>query len=103
MTPGQLARQQDASIILHSSLFESSPLTNLTDIGIFFGLYETSTLFPVRQEKNDSNEMKRTKLVGSSIVSAAVGVNTVFKDLPEPVECTFRLQNKPGMVMDKLR
>ena len=98
VVPDQLSPQQDAAIIsLPPSLFER--ITNRSYTGLFFGLYETATLFPVGRGNADSRTTKHTQ-VGSHIVAATVGPGTEsdFQDLQEPVTSVFHLQPTQGMV-----
>ena len=89
---GQLSPQQDAAIRLPPSLFEE--LNNLPNVGVFFGRYETSTLFPVG--RNISNG--RQTLVGSQVLAATVGQNLSLRNLPEPVTVTLKLQTREVLV-----
>ena len=75
------------------SVFEQ--LNNLPNVGVFFGRYETSALFPVR--RNSSNTGRRTQ-VGSQVLTATVGQNMPLRNLSEPVTITFNLQTRQGMV-----
>ena len=92
--PSQLSPQQDAAIRLPPSLFEE--LNNLPNVGIFFGRYENSTLFPVR--RNITNG--RLTQVGSQVLAATVGQNLPLRNLPEPVTITLslKLPIRGGMV-----
>ena len=97
MMPGQLSPEQDAAIGLPPSLFKHIDTRINNNIGLVFGLYDRPTLFPVGGQ-NNSQIGKRTE-VGSSIISALVGVDLEFQNLAQPVTSTFRLQNKSEMVI----
>ena len=101
MVPGQLSPKQDAAIGLPPSLFEhiDTHINNYT--GLVFGIYDRPTLFPVRGQNNSQKGKKRTE-VGSSIISALVGVDLELQNLTQPVISTFRLQNKSEMVIQIL-
>ena len=70
------------TISLPRSVFERVNSTNST--GLVFTLYEEPTLFPVR---NNTNNSVTTTVVGSRIIAANVAErNTqIFEDLPEMV------------------
>ena len=90
--PGQLSPQQDAAIRLPPSLFEE--LNSLPNVGVFFGRYETSTLFPVRRASNNGRQTQ----VGSQVLAATVGQNLRLQNLSEPVTVTLKLQSREGLV-----
>ena len=85
--PGQLSPQQDAAISLPASLFQT--ITDREDVGIFFALYNSSTLFPVDGGKN-RNESRRRE-VGSRVLAATVGPGLDFQNLMENVTIVLRL------------
>lgn len=95
MTPGRLLLQRDAAISLPQSLFQM--INNSDDIGVFFGVYEMATLFPVG-EANTASDPSRQFQVCSNVVAATVGQNTSIQNLEEPVTVVLRLQTKQGMV-----
>ena len=84
--PGQLAPQQDAAISLPASLFQT--ITDREDVGIFFALYNVSTLFPVNGGRN-RNEPRRRE-VGSRVLAATVGPGLNFQNLMENVTIVLR-------------
>ena len=86
VTPGQLSPQQDAAISLPASLFQI--ITDREDVGIFFALYNTSTLFPVNGGRNRSDSVQRK--VGSYILATTVGLGLNFQNLTENVTIVFR-------------
>ena len=97
VTLGKLLPEQDASVILPGSLFER--ITNTPDIGMTFGFYSETVLFPVGKGSAESKSIEGRKTrVGSLIASATVGVNQRFQNLQDPVLNTFQLQIPPGMV-----
>ena len=83
---GQLAPQQDAAISLPASLFQT--ITDREDVGIFFALYNVSTLFPVNGGRN-RNEPRRRE-VGSHVLAATVGPGLNFQNLMENVTIVLR-------------
>ncbi len=85
--PGQLAPQQDAAISLPASLFQT--ITDREDVGIFFALYNSSTLFPVDGGRN-RNASRRTE-VGSRVLAATVGPGLDFPNLVDNVTIVLRL------------
>jgi hypothetical protein len=91
-TSSQQSSQQDAAITLPPSLFET--LTDRPSVGVFFGRYEMSSLFPVG--RNASNG--RLPQIGSQVVAATVGQNLPLQNLPEPVTVTLKPQIREGLV-----
>ena len=85
--PGQLTSKQDAAISLPASLFQS--ITDREDVGIFFALYNESTLFPVKGERNRS--IIRRPEVGSRVLAATVGPDLNFENLEDNVTVVLRL------------
>ena len=71
----------------------------MPSVGMFFGLYENATLFPVGGENSDISAPRQPQ-VCSNILSATVGQNMDLRNLNEdPVKLTFRLEDKlPGVV-----
>lgn len=69
-----------ASIMLPPSLFANISRVN---VGLFFALYRTSVLFPVRNMTGVVDG--RNTIVGSSIIAATVGPGLFFENLAEPV------------------
>ena len=102
VTAGELLSEQEATIRLPSSLFRR--INDTEHIGMTFGFYNESTLFPISNEStllpiSDESKMKgRQTQVSSLIASAIVGRNKEFPDLNDPVRNTFQLQIPPGMV-----
>lgn len=97
ITSGHLSSQQQAAINLPASLFKHVSKPN---VGMFFGLYENATLFPVGGASTDSSAPRQPQ-VCSHILSATVGQNVDLRDLSleESVMLTFRLEDKlPGVV-----
>ena len=83
LLPGQVA-----SAILPATIFNQ--IRNLEDtdveaIGVFFSLYEESSLFPIADPPNNTR-------IGSPVVAATVAGRT-FRDLPEPVIVLVRLND----------
>ena len=83
---GQLSSHQHAAVDLPASLFHQ--INDHTSIGIFFMLYETTTLFPVDDEESvNSNETE----VGSHVLSVTVGSGLNFQDLLHNITILLRL------------
>ena len=80
LLPGQVA-----ATILPATIFNQT--RNLEDeaIGVFFSLYEESSLFPIADPPNNTR-------IGSPVVAATVAGRT-FRDLPEPVIVLVRLND----------
>ena len=95
MTPGLLSPQQNAAISLPQSLFQM--INNSDDIGVFFGVYETATLFPVG-EANIASDPSRQFQVCSNVVAATVGQNMSIQNLEDSVTVVLRLRTKQEMV-----
>lgn len=85
--PGQLLPQQDAAISLPASLFQT--ITDREDVGIFFALYNLSTLFPVDGGRN--RNALRQREVGSHILATTVGPGLDFPNLVDNVTIVLRL------------
>ena len=77
LLPGQVA-----SATLPATIFRN---LGDTDVGVFFSLYEESSLFPIADPLNDTR-------IGSPVVAATVAGRT-FRDLPEPVLVLVRLDD----------
>ena len=83
---GELDPTQDAAVNLPASLFQQ--IDNRTEIGIFFALYDTPTLFPVNKGRNvHSNEAD----VGSPVLSITVGPGLKFRELEHNITVVLRL------------
>ena len=90
---GQLPPAQNAAIRLPASLFKRIDDHDDDDVGIFFALYDNSTLFPVDGGSNVSNDIDipmRTE-VGSHVLAATVGPGLDFPDLTDNIIIVFRL------------
>lgn len=83
--------EQDAAISLPASLFER--VNDQENVGVFFALYETATLFPVGGENavSGGNTTRQTQ-VGSQVVAATIDSNQELTNLENPVTIVFRLQ-----------
>ena len=84
--PGQLFPQQDAAISLPASLFQT--ITDREDVGIFFALYNSSTMFPVNGGRNSGDPRRRE--VGSRILATTVGPGLNFQNLTKNITIVFR-------------
>ena len=74
-----------AAVFLPGPLFQS--ITNRTNVGIFFNVYDTGVLFPITKETNAST----TTVVGSPVLAATVGFGQNFNGLAEPVTILLQL------------
>ena len=91
LNPAMSSSQQDAedaTITLPPSLFGTLAEINLPTIGVFFGRYETPTLFPVGRNITNGRETQ----VGSQVIAATVGQNLPIQNLSEPVIITLKTQ-----------
>ncbi len=73
-------------------------ITDRTQVGIFFALYNENTLFPVREEVNVAGGPRGTTVVGSPVVAATVGPRLSFNGLQNPVQINLRLMSSPDSV-----
>ena len=89
VTPGELQPQQDAAISLPNSLFQM--ISDRTNVGVFFALYDTPTLFPVDGGSNINSDATRQTEVGSRVLAATVGPGINFQNLDDPVVIVLRL------------
>lgn len=87
MNPSQFSLEHEAAISLPASLFQT--ITDREDVGIFFAVYNTSTLLPVDGGVN-RNAPRRTE-VGSYILAAIVGPGLDFSNLMDDVTIVFEL------------
>ena len=89
--------EQGANISLPLSLFQT--INGITNVGVFYGIYNSSTLFPVTAPQgNDTNADRLTQIV-SNVVAVTVGrVDMTFENLPQPVTIVLGLQKEEGMV-----
>ena len=92
-----LPPQQGASVSLPASLFQT--IKNGSNVGVFYGIYNSSILFPVSASQgNDISAVRQTQLV-SNVVAVTVGQNDMtFENLPQPVRIVLGLQKKEGIV-----
>jgi hypothetical protein len=85
--------REGTGIELPGSLFEQLD-DQLTSVGIFFGLYETASLFPT----GGTTSTSRTIEIYSQIVAATVGQNLTIQNLEPPVKISFEPQKIDGRV-----
>ena len=71
------------------NLEELLPNTTTGEVGIFFVVYDQSTLFPVGED-GPNNEMN---VVGSSVVSFTIAGLRPGTVLPQPILIDFRIIN----------
>lgn len=89
--PEEISPEQDA-INLPPALFKKEMISDYDNIGLFFILYNSSTLFPVNAGKNLSSDRSIETVVGSRIIAATVGVNLTLHNLEEQESVTIVLQ-----------
>ena len=91
--------REGTGIELPASLFQQlgDQLTG-SSVGIFFGLYETATLFPTGGTSSDS----RTTEIYSQVLAATVGHNLTIQNLESPVTISFKPQKLEGKVSSTL-
>lgn len=89
VTPGELAAEEVAAISLPPSLFDEVT-DGRENVGVFFAVYDISSLFPVTQDSANGSNMTDT-VVGSSILASTVGPGIEFNNLTEPVAIILRL------------
>ena len=89
----------DTAIRLPASLFERIKDRANAYVGVFFGRYETATLFPVGEASVNSSAPRQIQ-VCSQVLAATVGQNMSLQNLEHPVRVMFRLLNhcKGGVV-----
>ena len=76
-------------MFLPASLFQSINTTE-TSVGIFYTVYETGNLFPIRNATEGTNASVKT-VVGSPVLAVTVGPRLNFSNLTEPVTILLRL------------
>lgn len=81
-TPGRLLSGEKAAIHLPPSLFSEI----VGNVGMFFGLYETATLFPTSGQSSEGKEIR----VISPVLAATVSQNLNIANLEEPVTAAFK-------------
>ena len=91
-----LPPQQEASVSLPASLFQK--IDGSSNIEVFYGIYNSSILFPVSASQGNDTSADRQTQVVSNVVAVTVGRNVPFQNLPEPVMIVLRLQKEEGMV-----
>ena len=92
-----LPPQQEASVSLPASLFQT--IDGSSNVGVFYGIYNSSILFPVSASQGNDTSADRQTQVVSNVVAVTVGRNDVpFQNLPEPVMIVLRLQKEEEMV-----
>ena len=96
VTSDQLAPQLDAAIDLPPSLF--GLIGDRTNVGIFFALYDTPTLFPVEGGRFLNVMEPAERVVGSHVLAATVGPGINFENLQDPVTIVLRVQRIDGTV-----
>lgn len=61
------------------------------NIGIFFVLYNTATLFLINQSRKVNTNASTVTEVGTNILAATVGANMNFQNLTDNVTIVFRI------------
>ena len=99
ITSDGLSPQQGASVSLPASLFQT--INSSFNIGAFYGIYNSSILFPVSASQgNDTSADRQTQLV-SNVVAVTVGLNDMtFENLPQAVRIVLGLQKEEGIVSE---
>ena len=82
-----LPPEQSAAIDLPASLFRN--IDNRSFVGLFFALYDDSTLFPVGNTSRNDEGLLQTR-VGSPVLATTVGPGITFENLEENVTVTLR-------------
>ena len=92
--------REGTGIELPASLFQRLKLGDplMSSVGIFFGLYETATLFPTGGTTSDS----RITEIYSQVLAATVGQNLTIQNLESPVTISFKPQKLEGKVSSTL-
>ena len=94
---GKLSPQLNTAVRLSASLFQQ--IDDRPNVGIFFALYESSSLFPVGGETvNNISASPIMTVVGSQVLAATVGSGINFQNLSEAITIVFRLQVPDGSV-----
>ena len=97
VTQGQLAPELDAATNdLPPSLF--GLIGDRPNVGVFFALYDASTLFPVEGGRFLNVEEAVERAVGSRVVAATVGPGIHFDNLVDPVTIVLRALPIEGVV-----
>ena len=95
---GEHSPEINSTIRLPASLFQRvKDRANNAYVGVFFGRYETATLFPVGGASVNSSAPRQIQ-VCSQVLAATVGQNTNLQNLEQSVTLMFRLQSKEGVV-----
>lgn len=89
--PGQLPLQQDSAVSLPASLFER--FDDHENIGIYFTIYKSPTLFPVGRKNTDRKVPGKQTEVGSQVVGINVDTSQDLVDLEEPIIIVLRPVN----------
>lgn len=100
-TSDGLSPLQGANISLPHSLFQM--INSSTNVGVFYGIYNSSTLFPVAAPQGNDTSVDRQTQVVSNVVAVTVGQNDMrFENLPQPVTIVLGLQKEQGMVSSEI-
>ena len=85
-----LAPEEIGTVFLPPSLF--TRMESGAEVGIFFSLYESPSLFPIAGESDLPSEDGIMSQVGSSVVAATLSAGqTEFTNLTDPVIVVVRL------------
>ena len=88
--PGQpLQNDQDAAIRIPALLFNL--INDRDNVGLFFALYDTPTLFPVGGGNDVNSNAPTGTEVGSRILAATVGPGLNFQNLTVNITIVLRL------------
>ena len=90
-TPTTLEPNQTAFINLPATLFSRHAMEGNDNVGIFFTVYKTPSLFPVASQEAGIGRSPREVRVLTTVLAASV-VNTMVENLTAPVAILLRLQ-----------
>lgn len=88
-----LESDQDASISLSPSFF-ANVANETANLGIYFALYVTPSLFPLRDPDAVEQGVELTNqstVVASSVLACTVATGALFTNITPPIEINLRL------------
>ena len=84
-----LAAGQDASITLPPAAFAATPQT--PHVGVYFALYHTPVLFPLRSPEGGVATNATRTVVASSVLATTVSTDLLPSNITPPVQIQLRL------------
>ena len=100
---GLSTQQTETSRVSLPPLMFQTLIDSSTDVGMFYGIYNSSILFPVMDTQGNDTMANRQTLVISNVFAVTVGQNDLtFENLPEPVTIVFDLQKEEGTVSEPI-